>query len=174
MSFVQRFHGVLVQNSWRQFATKARQKIDSKKNEYSQLFPKKILHRKHKTPNQFYLANEKIAHTIDQHLDQYFQETPCDTIMEINPGVGYFTRKLIDREDKFKKIILVESMDFFLPNLEELHTQYPDRVKVQQADFINISKLVYMDKIDNGSRLEELLRNVPRKSLSDKGENRKI
>lgn len=171
MSFLRKIQNIPLLNGQRTFATKVRRKTSKElKNDHEQLFPSKLLTRKQKTPNHLYLANESIANVIDTHLHKHFQQTTCDTILEINPGVGFFTRKLLDREETFKKIILIESMEHFLPNLEELHVQYPDRVKVQHGDFINISKLVFMDRTDNGLRVEELLRHVPKKSLDDKGE----
>jgi len=58
-------------------------------------------------------------------------------------------------------------MDHFMPRVQELHTLYPERVKVHHGDFVNLWKLVYMDKIDGGSRVADLLNDVPQKAFTD-------
>lgn len=149
----------------RSYAAKADLKTYSqKKQHYGDLFPDKILNKKQKTPDCFYIANEDMAKQIDTHLSPYFEQSQCNTILELNPGVGYLTRKLLDREEQFKNILLMESMEHFIPNLQEMHTLYPERVKVQHGDLVNIWKLVYQDKMDNGSRVQELLRDIPLRS----------
>ncbi|XP_073814695.1 mitochondrial transcription factor B2 [Musca autumnalis] len=152
----------------RLYATKTDLKtFGQKKQHYGNLFPDKLLSKKQKTPAIMYLANYNAAMAVDELLDPYIKQSPCDTILELNPGIGLFTRKLLDREDKFKKILLMESMDFFMDNLQEMHSLYPDKVKVKNCDFTNIWKLVYQDKIDNGTRVEELLRDIPRRGYDE-------
>lgn len=150
----------------RKYAAKPNLKtFGQKKQFYGDLFPDKLLNKKQKTPANMYLTSENIAAEINKHLQPFFRESSCDTILEMNPGIGVFTRKLLDYEEKFKKIILMESMDYFLNNLQELHTLYPDRVKVKCADFVNIWKLVFQDKVDNGSRIQDLLCDVPQRDI---------
>lgn len=156
--------------SWQKFhySTKSKLKtLSQRKQCYGDSFPDKLLNKKQITPSVMYLTNDTTATTIDKALDPYFRQSPCDTIMELNPGISLFTRKLLDREDKFRKILLMESMDFFMDNLQELHSLYPDRVKVRHADMISIWKLLYQDKMDNGTRIQEILRDVPRKPHND-------
>lgn len=138
-----------------------------KKQHYGNLFPDKLLSKKQKTPATMYLANYKAATAVDELLDPYIKHSSCDTILEMNPGIGLFTRKLLDREDKFRKILLMESMDFFMDNLQEMHSLYPHKVKVKNCDFANIWKVVYQDKIDNGTRVEELFRDIPRRPYNE-------
>ncbi|XP_037729851.1 dimethyladenosine transferase 2, mitochondrial [Drosophila subpulchrella] len=146
------------------YGTKARKELVAR---YSGEFPEKLLNRKQKVPTHMYLANAQAAERISQYLEPHFQSSGCDTVMEINPGAGHFTRHLLDRESQFRKIILVESMDHFMPRVQELHTLYPERVKVHHGDFVNLWKLVYMDKIDGGSRVADLLNDVPQKAFTD-------
>ncbi|XP_075147693.1 mitochondrial transcription factor B2 [Haematobia irritans] len=157
--------------SWskiRYYSTKVELKTFSqKKVYYGDQFPDKLLNKKQKTPPIMYLANEKTAGILDNLLGPYIRESPCDTVVELNPGIGLFTRKLLDREQKFKKILLMEPMDYFMDNLQEMHSLYPDRVKVRHADLTNIWKLVYQDKMDSGTRVVELLRDIPRKKHND-------
>ena len=137
------------------------QTFGQKKQFYGDLFPDKLLSKKKKSPAIMYIANENIAREINKHLQPFFKGTSCDTILEINPGIGAFTRKLLDYEEQFKKIILMESTDYFINNLQEIHSLYPDRVKVKCGDFVNIWKLVFQDKMDNGARTQDLLCDVP-------------
>lgn len=151
-------------NLLRKYATKSDLKtFTQKKQHYGDLFPDKLLNKKQKSPACMYIANEKAANEIDEHLSPFFKASQCDTILELNPGIGAFTRKLLDKEEKFKKIILMEPMDYFMNNFQEMHTLYPDRVKVKHGDLVNIWKLVYQDKIDNGSRVQDLLVDIPTK-----------
>jgi len=146
------------------YGTKARKELVAR---YSGEFPEKLLNRKQKVPSHMYLANAQAAERISKYLEPHFQSSGCDTVMEINPGAGHFTRHLLDRESQFRKIILLESMDHFMPRVQELHTLYPERVKVRHGDFVNLWKLVYMDKIDGGSRVADLLNDVPQKAFTD-------
>ncbi|XP_052859071.1 dimethyladenosine transferase 2, mitochondrial [Drosophila gunungcola] len=146
------------------YSTKARRELVAR---YSDEFPEKLLTRKHKISPHMYVANAEAAQRIGQHLEPHFQSSGCDTVMELNSGAGHFTRHLLDRESQFRRIILLESMDHFMPRLQELHTLYPERVKVRQGDFVNLWKLVYMDKMDGGTRVADLLNDVPQKAFKD-------
>ncbi|XP_017102969.2 dimethyladenosine transferase 2, mitochondrial [Drosophila bipectinata] len=146
------------------YSTKAKREL---KTRYSGEFPEKLLTRKQKAPAHMYIANSEAAQRIGQYLEPHLHQSGCDTVMELNPGTGHFTRHLLDKETQFRRIILLESMDHFMPRLQELHSLYPERVKVQQGDFVNLWKLVYMDKMDGGSRVMDLLNDVPRKAFND-------
>ncbi|EDV94750.1 dimethyladenosine transferase 2, mitochondrial [Drosophila grimshawi] len=134
---------------------------------YSAEFPDKLLHKKQKLATHMYVANTQIADEINAHLQPHLQHTKCDTVLEINPGPGHFTRHLLDRESQFRRLILIEQMEHFMPRLQELHALYPDRVKVRQGDFIGIWKLAFMDKMDSGTRLSELLSDVPQRAFNE-------
>uniref|UniRef100_A0A1A9VZA8 rRNA adenine N(6)-methyltransferase n=1 Tax=Glossina brevipalpis TaxID=37001 RepID=A0A1A9VZA8_9MUSC len=138
-----------------------------RKKFYGGLFPEKMLNKKLNLPVHMYLANGETAKFIDEKLDPFLKQSRCDTILEINPGIGLLTRKLLDREEQFKKIMLIETLSYFAETLQEMHNLYPDRVKFKQGDIINLRKLAYMDKIDNGSRVIELLSDVPYKQYND-------
>ncbi|KAL9899659.1 mitochondrial transcription factor B2 [Glossina fuscipes fuscipes] len=138
-----------------------------RKAAYGELFPQNMLNKKHNVPTHMYLANEETANLIDKQLDPFFKQSPCDTILEINPGACFLTNKLLNREKQFKKIVLIESTSHFVDRLQEMHYLYPDRVKFKLGDFVNIRKLVHVDKIDNGSRVSELLSDLPRKAYHD-------
>ncbi|KAH8271412.1 hypothetical protein KR018_009214, partial [Drosophila ironensis] len=146
------------------YSTKAKRELVSR---YSGEFPEKLLSRKQKAPANLYVANAEAAQRIAGHLEPHMRSSGCDTVAELNPGAGHFTRQLLNREADFRRIILLESMEHFVPRLQELHSLYPERVKVHQGDFVNLWKLVYMDKIDGGSRVADLLIDVPQKPFSE-------
>ncbi|XP_030376020.1 dimethyladenosine transferase 2, mitochondrial [Scaptodrosophila lebanonensis] len=150
------------------YSTKAKRAQHAEKlARYSHEFPEKLLNKKQKIPAHMYVANSELAQQISDYLDPHLQRSRCDTVVELNPGVGHFTRHLLDRETQFRRIILIECMEYFLPRLQEIHTLYPERVKVRHGDFVNLWKLAYMDKLDNGTRLAELLHDVPQKAYND-------
>lgn len=134
---------------------------------YSAEFPEKLLSKKQKAATHMYVANAQIAQQIDDYLDPHLRQSNCDTVLEINPGPGHFTRKLLDRENQFRKIILVEQMDHFMPRLQEMHALYPDRVKVRQGDFVGLGKLAFIDKMDSGTRVADLLTDVPQRPFKE-------
>ncbi|KAH8243073.1 hypothetical protein KR032_004323 [Drosophila birchii] len=146
------------------YSTKARKELAAR---YSAEFPSKLISRKHKAPSHMYLANAEAAKRIGEYLEPHLQSSGCDTVMEVNPGPGHFTRHLLDKESQFRRILLLESMDHFMPRLHELHALYPERVKVRQGDFVNLWKLVYMDKMDGGTRVSDLLNDVPQRAFND-------
>lgn len=137
---------------------------------YGTEFPEKLLTKKQKSAAHMYIADAKIAQQINDYVEPYLKESECDTVLELNPGPGHFTRHLLDREAQFRKIILIEPTDHFMPRLQEMHALYPDRVKVHQGDFVGLHKLAFMDKMDNGTRVADLLRDVPQKHFNE-GEN---
>ncbi|KAL7729838.1 hypothetical protein ACLKA6_014695 [Drosophila palustris] len=157
-----------------QYVTKCYQSTKAKRAEhaermsrYSMEFPEKLLTKKQKSAANMYIADAAIAQQINNYLEPHFKESKCDTVLELNPGPCHFTRHLLDRESQFRKIILIESAEHFMPRLQEMHALYPDRVKVQHGDFVGLHKLAFVDKIDNGMRVADLLCNVPQKGYNE-------
>ncbi|XP_067616989.1 dimethyladenosine transferase 2, mitochondrial [Eurosta solidaginis] len=138
-----------------------------KTSKYAHLFPENLFNKKHKTPAYLYVAEDQLAEQIDKAIEPFMKQTKCHTAMEINPGIGLFTNKLLNRETRIRKILLYETLEHFMPALEDLHTLYPDRVKVKQADIVSIPKLVYQDKMDNGTRVADSLCDLPKRAYSD-------
>ncbi|ALC46461.1 mtTFB2 [Drosophila busckii] len=147
-----------------QSAKAKREKLVSR---YSAEFPEKLIIKKQKSAPHMYMANEEIAKQVNDYLDPHLRESNCDTVLELNPGPCHFTRHLLDRESQFRKIILMETMDHFMPRLQEMHALYPERVKVQHGDFVALWKLAYMDKLDNGTRVSDLLQDVPQRAFTE-------
>ena len=140
-----------------------RNAFTKRKELYGAEYPEKLLTKKQKTPDHMYLANAEAAQTMSELIEPFINELPAETVtaLELNPGMGWFTQKLLDREQRFKRIILHESMDHFMPKLNELHALYPERVKVKHGDAVGLWKLAFQDKMDHGSRVTDLLSDVP-------------
>lgn len=134
---------------------------------YGMEFPEKLLNKKQKSAANMYIADAGIAREINNYLEPHLKESKCDTVLELNPGPCHLTRHLLDRESQFRKIILIESTEHFMPRLQEMHALYPDRVKVHHGDFSGLHKLVFMDKMDNGMRVADLLCDVPQKNFNE-------
>ncbi|XP_034484704.1 dimethyladenosine transferase 2, mitochondrial [Drosophila innubila] len=134
---------------------------------YGMEFPEKLLTKKLKSAANMYIADAGIAQQINNYLEPHLKESKCDTVLELNPGPGHLTRHLLDRESQFRKLILIESTEHFMPRLQEMHSLYPDRVKVHHGDLVGLHKLAFMDKIDNGMRVADLLCDVPQKAFNE-------
>uniref|UniRef100_A0A0A1X1H7 rRNA adenine N(6)-methyltransferase n=1 Tax=Zeugodacus cucurbitae TaxID=28588 RepID=A0A0A1X1H7_ZEUCU len=138
-----------------------------KDSRHASLFPDKLFNKRHKIPAHFYVAEDQLAEQIDNAIQPFMQQTKCDTAIEMNPGIGLFTRKLLNRDDRLNKIILVESMEHFLPGLHDFHTLYPERVKVKHSDFVSMWKLSFQDRMDNGTRVSDLLSDLPKREFNE-------
>ena len=159
------------------------QQTQENKLEILDKFPNKLLRKKQKTPETFYMVNESSADIISEYFTKDLPNN-CQ-IVEVNPGPGLLTKKLLGT-DEIKKLLLFENADEFMPYLnvncnllilstklfyknilsscfcqKELHSVYPERVKVKHGDFINMWKLLFRDKQDNGTRLHDLLIDLP-------------
>ncbi|KAL5275676.1 mtTFB2 family protein [Megaselia abdita] len=130
----------------------------------SNKFPEKLLNKKSKNPSHFYLANDAgskmVFDEISAHLKKLNKKP--QVFYEINPGTLSLTKLLLDDKDLFQKLVLIENHEDFIGIAEEYHSLYPDRVKVYHRDFVNIWKLLYQDKMDNGSRVSDLLIDLPK------------
>lgn len=134
---------------------------------HANLFPVKIFNKRHKVPAHFYVAEDQLVEQIDNAIQPFMQQTKCDTAIEMNPGIGLFTRKLLNKYDRLNKIILIEPMEHFLPALHEFHTLYPERVKVKHNDIVSLWKLSFQDRMDNGTRVSDMLSDLPKREYNE-------
>lgn len=112
-----------------------------------------------KSLGQNFFVNENLGNYI---LDRIV-ENNIDTVVEIGPGLGFFTKKLIR---KFKKVIVVEK-DFKLA--EDLYSLYP-QITVLNTDFLDLdlndispNKVIYF-----GSLPYNVSKPIIRKIITDK------
>uniref|UniRef100_A0A0K8VXA9 rRNA adenine N(6)-methyltransferase n=2 Tax=Bactrocera latifrons TaxID=174628 RepID=A0A0K8VXA9_BACLA len=138
-----------------------------KNSRHANLFPEKLFNKRHKIPAHFYIADDQLVEQIDNAIQPFMQQTKCDTAIEMNPGIGLFTRKLLNRDDRLKKIILIEAMEHFLPGLHDFHALYPERVKVKHNDLTSLWKLSFQDRMDNGTRVADMLSDLPKREHNE-------
>lgn len=77
-------------------------------------FPPKLRNRKHNFPETLYVAHPKAVNIIAEHLLKDHRRDK--TLVEINPGLGLLTQKLI--ESNVEDIRLFEGTREFLPALQ--------------------------------------------------------
>lgn len=92
-------------------------------------------------------------------------------VIELNPGYGLLTRKLLEVHVPF--IHLYESHTKFYPELQRLKEIFPNRLDISKADLQSISKMLnlkaspYMSNKPN-KYICELFTNVPKKNWEEK------
>ncbi|KAJ0173608.1 hypothetical protein K1T71_010757 [Dendrolimus kikuchii] len=116
--------------------------------------PKSLL-RKYRSPESMYLINRKTAKDIVNTVKEHLNDSP---IIEVNPGLGLITERLLHCQKNH--IYLYESLSYFSQHLHALQRQYPNQITLKIADFFKMWKLAFQDKMDNGSRVRELLGNL--------------
>lgn len=131
----------------------------SEKKEILNQFPHRLLSKKYKAPDNFYVADKSIAQSIAVHLTKGISSRT--TLVEANPGPGLITEELI--RSGAGKILLFEPFDIFIPKLRELASKQPNRIYLKNGDFVNLWKLAFQDKYDGRSRATEFLEEIPKK-----------
>lgn len=123
--------------------------------EYSSLKDKipKMLLRKYKTPESMYLINKTTAKHIAATIKEYLK--PNSDIVEVNPGFCILTEELLKIHKG--KIYLYESSIYFNKFLEDTNKKYSQNVVTKIGDFFGIAKLAFQDKMDEGTRVRDLL-----------------
>ncbi|XP_059053130.1 dimethyladenosine transferase 2, mitochondrial [Achroia grisella] len=114
--------------------------------------PKGLL-KKYKTPESMYLINKNTAKVIADTLNKYIDNK--SPVVEVNPGLGYLSKELLDSE--INHIYMFESLNHFSSHIHLLQTQYPDKCTYKIADFFGMWKLAFKDKMDQGTRIKDLL-----------------
>ncbi|XP_065085948.1 dimethyladenosine transferase 2, mitochondrial [Ochlerotatus camptorhynchus] len=118
------------------------------------LFPP-VLFKRSQTTERFYLASPERAKTISQYVTEGL--SPETRLVEINPGPGLLTKELLRKTDN---LLLYESDERFEPELNKL--VIPNKkMELRFADFNGHWRQSYMDSMDQGSRLEKMLRDLP-------------
>ncbi|CAH2045312.1 unnamed protein product, partial [Iphiclides podalirius] len=92
------------------------------------------------------------------HLDD---ESP---IVEVNPGFGFLTQELLN--NTHYQLHLYETSNNFSQYIKNVESKMPDRLTYKVADFFGMWKLAFMDKIDGGNRISELLGDLASKDNS--------
>ncbi|XP_050674992.1 dimethyladenosine transferase 2, mitochondrial isoform X2 [Leptidea sinapis] len=123
--------------------------------------PKNLLKR-YKTPETMYMINKKSAKLICDTVKCHFDKNA--PIVEVNPGFGFLTEEILQCQEN--PVYLYEHAKYFDPFLCELQKKYPGRINYKIADFFGMWKLAFMDKMDEGTRIQELLGDLASQSPS--------
>ncbi|KAL1123557.1 hypothetical protein AAG570_002634 [Ranatra chinensis] len=118
--------------------------------------PNKLIVRKIKNPEALYLVDPKVAKEIvDVIRDELLKN---DTIVfEANPGFGYLTSQML--EAGVRRIHAFETITPFREVMAQL-SETTDRLRLFTTNMIQVWKIAYLDRLDNGSRLRGLMAGV--------------
>lgn len=121
--------------------------------------PKKLFRKNRVFPENIYLADKEIAGTIASALEKHVRQKGS-IVLEINPGLGIFSKKLIDIG--VDSLHLYEPNATFFSNLKELEKCHRN-VSVFRDDLLSFWKMTFLDKVDNGTRVKDILSRYPEK-----------
>lgn len=145
-------------------------------------YPEPMLRRKSKVPEGLYNTSESVARTIVDHLKKDLP--PDKPLCELFPGRGHITKLLIEEtknqlllyepEEKFHKHLSV-SLNYLvsreIPSVsvfQDLIGAFPKRnVVLKNLDLTSLWKMYYVDKLDQGTRIDEALRDLNKKDYDD-------
>lgn len=127
-------------------------------------FSPKMLRKKHKFPDSYYIASPEAAKLIADYVSK--PAASAKVILESNPGPGLLSEHLA--RSSGTKIHLFESDDNFEKKLQDTYSGQGKRIRIHRGDLVNMWRIGFQDREDNGTRLQELLAGVPSKSWSSK------
>ncbi|KAG5684931.1 hypothetical protein PVAND_014139 [Polypedilum vanderplanki] len=127
-----------------------------------ELFVKKKNNKK--VDDNFYIANEKAARII---FNELVKDLPKNKLLiEINPGIGLLTQLLID-ETKNDLFLFEQKEDLFHKTAEIIQKYQNRKISLRQCDFTTLWKMGFLDKQDNGNRVEEVFNKIQPKKFED-------
>lgn len=129
--------------------------------------PEKYIAVKHSKVaiDSIYLIDSKIAKDIVKHILPKLTKQEDQIIAETNAGLGLIASELLDQNVKLVR--LYESCAEFRNSLKTFNDVYPGRVELFKKNLFYSYTLSYLDKIDNGNRVDGLLEGVTKKAWTD-------
>lgn len=139
--------------------------------------------RRAKLPENLYLICPKVAKMIASRVKATTELNKQNQIIaETNAGLGLITTELL--ESGVSPVRLYESCPDFRCELKvrldtfssiqlnqklfkDFGAVYPGDVELFTKDIFHLDRYSFMDKQDRGNRVEQLLKNVPKRSWSD-------
>ena len=94
-----------------------------------------------KSYSQNFILNPSLANKFTKHLD-----LSCELIIEVGPGVGSITHSLLNKSSPNTKILAIEKDVQFMPILQELSTQFPQKFYYLHEDVMNVSDQQILEK----------------------------
>lgn len=116
-----------------------------------------------------YLIDSEIAKDIVKHILPILQSNKNQLVCETNAGLGFITTELLD--NGIELVRLYETCSEFRVTLKDFNDMYPGRIELFTKSLYSAPTLAYMDKIDNGNRIEQILKGVPQRKWTDGGYN---
>ncbi|XP_059614274.1 dimethyladenosine transferase 2, mitochondrial [Phlebotomus argentipes] len=116
-------------------------------------FPEKYYQKKTVSPNHFYCVDESVAEVIAKRVSEASLSN-CP-IVEMNPGCGIVTKELLKLGNR--KIHLFEADEAFKHYLQDI-VEGNEEMTLKYYDLTRLDKLAFQDKLDNGNRVQTLLR----------------
>lgn len=113
-----------------------------------------------------YLINSETAKDIAKRILPIVKtDFNGQVVAETNAGLGLVTVELL--KSGVKLIRLYESCSEFREALMKLNNDYPGRIELFTKNLFYSYVLNYLDKIDSGNRVEQILKGVPKRNWSD-------
>jgi len=124
----------------------------------------KYIDKKPKTPDALYLMDENVAAQIFSTIQSHLLKEGCP-IFEANPGIGLLTQQFLN--NNISRVSLFESDPLFKVVLFKLVNMWPNHLTIYNTNILELWKLTFQDKLDNGNRMNGLMDGVEPRSWSD-------
>ncbi|CAH2000889.1 unnamed protein product [Acanthoscelides obtectus] len=118
-----------------------------------------------RAPENLYLICPNVAKSIANIVFPHLRSTKSQVIAETNAGLGLITTELLEKGVDL--IRLYEMCSDFRRELKEFGDVYPGRVELFTKDIFHLYRYAFIDKQDNGNRVEALLQGVSKRNWSD-------
>lgn len=136
-------------------------------------FPDKYLRKKYRYPETFYIADPQGAAQLEQLM---FADAPANdqrTFVEVNPGPGLLTQRLVDG-GRVRDLRLYETNREFVPALLDRFVEGDAASEngevscdLRTGDMLSLYRMSYQDKMDKGDRVTKFLADLPQREWSD-------
>lgn len=124
----------------------------------------KLFQLKTLSPDVMYLCNENTAEIVFEALKSG-KALDSGCLFELNPGFGFLTERILSLTAT--KIKAFEKDSYFYNRMSQLRLKYPDQLQLYNVNLLNLRKMCYLDKIDNGSRFKRLMEGIDKTEWSD-------
>ncbi|ENN70609.1 dimethyladenosine transferase 2, mitochondrial [Dendroctonus ponderosae] len=134
---------------------------------YQNVLPAKIVQSKtYKNPEYVYLVNPQVADDIAKYVFQSIQ-SKNHIVAESNPGLGLISQSLIKLG--IRSVRLYELNPEFHEYLEKTFQSSQSKFKHElfKKDFFSLWRYNFIDNGDQGQRVTDILKGLPKKSWTD-------
>lgn len=151
------------------FKTRLTKYFNSKPHlkQIQEYIPKKYLINKRYPANieNLYLIDSEVAKDIVKQILPTLLSNKNQLVCETNAGLGFISTELLD--NGIDLVRLYETCSEFRKTLKDFNDMYPGRIELFTKSLYSAPTLAYMDKVDNGNRIEQILKGIPQKKWTD-------